>query len=206
MIGPQLITWYQLWGFKLLYFPGWSLFGVILTSWWNEYIFNQCMSPSWGMYVTNYTHYTIIEGNFFSSWNFFFHIFCFPKNAFWRKFCFNIFFFIPSLPWNSKKKNHNFFLFKNSFFSSFFFLSWIISKILFSPQFFFALLFLKCRLFLNPPPTPHKKKQKTIKQRLSNKQLSTGRGYRYITFFGPEGSYIFPQRCELLENITTCEI
>ena len=91
VIVPELVTWYQLRGSKLLYFPGRSLFGVILTSWWNEYIFNQCMSPFWGLYVTNFTHYTITEGhyhfffmNFFFPWNYFFHIFFFsPKMLFW---------------------------------------------------------------------------------------------------------------------------
>ena len=122
VIGPELVTWYQLWGSKLLYFPGRSLFGVILTSWWKEYIFNQCMSPSWGLYVTNYTHYTITEGHlifsiFFFPWNYFFHIFFFSQKMLFGVIFF-FFFFFPK----------NAFLGKNFFFSIFFFF--------FSPQIF----------------------------------------------------------------------
>ena len=125
VIGPELVTWYQLGGSKLLYFPGRSLFGVILTSWWNEYIFNQCMSPSWGLYVTNYTHNTYFVHIFFFPnfffFNFFFyplklffpHFLFFPKNVFWGKnfFFFNFFFFNFFSFFFSPKFVYNFFSF-----------------------------------------------------------------------------------------------
>ena len=124
VIGTELVTWYQLRGSKLLYFPGRSLFGVILTGRWNEYIFNQCMSPSWGLYVTNYTRYTITEGHlifsifffheiFFPLKLFFPHFLFFPKNAFLGNFFFRFFFPPPPPP---PKFVYNFFFFVRFFF------------------------------------------------------------------------------------------
>ena len=66
--------------------------GYIFTSWWNEYICNQCMSPSWGLYVTNDTHYTTTEGHFFFQ-HFFFHEFFFSLEIFFHIFFFPNFFF-----------------------------------------------------------------------------------------------------------------
>ena len=79
VIGPELVTWYQLWGSKLLYFPGRSLFSVIL----NQLV--KCRP------LEDY-HY---QGSFFP----FFPL----KWLFCVRFFFRFFFFLPwwpyFLPW-----------------------------------------------------------------------------------------------------------